>query len=156
MSLRQREPRWQCRALLDAVYQLPCLLQIPGVCEGGNGEPCHANWSDFGKGKSRKAHDCFVAAGCRACHREIDHGKRLTREEREAMWMCGWRRTILELFRRGLVRVDTLSVVSARMLRPVDLGPPRVSLKPRKFTARTGHRNGASTRSPSKIYRRQP
>lgn len=54
------------RGLLDAVYRVECTLQIENCCEGGFGEPAHSNQSRHGKGGALKAHDCFVAAGCRA------------------------------------------------------------------------------------------
>lgn len=44
-------------------------------------EPAHRN---EGKGGAIKAHDCWVAALCRPCHREIDQGKALTRDQRHA------------------------------------------------------------------------
>lgn len=93
------------RALLDAVYQIDCTLQIPGVCEGGPGEPAHSNQGRHGKGGSIKAHDCFVAAGCRACHRELDQGKRFTREEKADIWQRAHEQTLLQLFQQGLIRV---------------------------------------------------
>lgn len=54
------------RALLDVVYLVECTLQIESCCEGGFGEPAHSNQSRHGKGGALKAHDCFVASGCRA------------------------------------------------------------------------------------------
>jgi hypothetical protein len=91
--------------LLRAVHELPCQVNIIGICEGGNGEPAHSNQQKHGKGMSIKAHDCFVAAACRKCHAELDHGKRLSRKDRFEYWEEGFHRTILELFRRGLVKV---------------------------------------------------
>ncbi len=93
------------RALLDLAYQLNCTLQIDGVCEGGPGEPCHSNQSRHGKGGSIKAHDCFFASGCRSCHRELDQGKRFTREEKADIWQHAHERTILQLFQLRLVKV---------------------------------------------------
>ena len=37
------------RQLLSLSYEFPCMLRFDG-CEGGNGEPAHANWPLFGKG----------------------------------------------------------------------------------------------------------
>lgn len=92
------------RDLLNLAYALPCQLQIPGVCTGGDpSEPAHSNQSRHGKGKSLKAHDCFFAAACRACHVEIDQGSRLTREERIEIWQRGFERTLLALWQRGLL-----------------------------------------------------
>lgn len=92
------------RALLDLAYELPCTLVFP-CCDGGNGEPAHANWMAFGKGKSIKAHDCFFASACRSCHRELDQGKNMTRDERADAWFRGYILTQELLWERGLIRV---------------------------------------------------
>lgn len=73
------------RALLDMAYDFPCLLQLP-CCEGGNGEPAHSNQALHGKGGAQKAHDCFHVPACRACHRELDQGRTMDREEKFAAW----------------------------------------------------------------------
>lgn len=96
---------FRCRALLDLAYQLPCQLQIDGVCEGGMGEPCHSNQQIHGKGQSTKAHDCFFAAGCRPCHEALDNGC-LSREEAVAIWRRGADRTLLLLWQLGKIRVS--------------------------------------------------
>lgn len=97
---------FRSRPLLDAVRSLPCQFQIEGVCEGGvASDPCHSNFAKHGKGKSLKAHDCFVAAGCRACHREVDQGHRFNREERIELWQRAFERTLLLLWQRGLLSV---------------------------------------------------
>lgn len=93
------------RALLDLAYKIDCTLQIDGICEGGRGEPCHSNQSRHGKGGMIKAHDLFFASGCRCCHRELDQGKRFTREEKADIWQRAHERTLLQLFQLGLVRV---------------------------------------------------
>ena len=73
------------RDLLAMAYEFPGLLQLPG-CEGGPGEPAHSNQSIHGKGGALKAHDCFHVPGCRRCHREIDQGRTMDREEKFAAW----------------------------------------------------------------------
>lgn len=93
------------RALLDLAYQVDCTLQIDGVCEGGPGEPCHSNLSRHGKGGALKAHDCFFASGCRPCHRALDQGPKLTREERAEIWERAYIRTQVQLWRMGLIGV---------------------------------------------------
>jgi|SRR5690348_2917180 len=92
------------RALLDLAYELPCTLRLP-CCIGGNGEPAHANWMQFGKGKSLKAHDCYFAAACRPCHVELDQGHTMSREERMEAWMRGYIETQFLLWEMNLVRV---------------------------------------------------
>lgn len=96
---------FRSRALLDLAYQLECQLQLPG-CEGGTvGEPAHSNQSRHGKGGSIKAHDCFFVPACRSCHREIDQGRTMTREEKFDAWNSAFERTYLALWERGLIKV---------------------------------------------------
>lgn len=90
------------RALLDLAYELPCQVRLP-CCDGGRGEPAHSNRLRHGKGTGIKAHDCFFAAACRSCHRELDQGKTMTREEKQDAWQAAHDQTMLELWRRGLV-----------------------------------------------------
>lgn len=104
-ELRQREPRFENRALLNLAYEIDCTLRVDGVCTGGPGEPCHANWSEYGKGKSIKAHDCFYASGCRACHTYIDSGSKASEEERRMIWLKGYIKTQYELWRGGWLKV---------------------------------------------------
>jgi len=93
------------RALLDAVYQVECGLQIERRCEGGFGEPTHSNQSRHGKGGALKAHDCFGSSACMACHRELDQGRRFTREEKADIWLRGHERTMLALWQMGAIQV---------------------------------------------------
>jgi hypothetical protein len=92
------------RDLLDLAYQIECTLQLPG-CEGGPGEPCHSNQQRHGKGGALKAHDCFFASGCRSCHRELDQGKTMSREEKFEAWLRAYERTQLKLWELALVMV---------------------------------------------------
>ena len=91
---------YRSERLLRAVVSLDC--QICGI--HGRTQAAHANWGVYGKGMSQKAHDCFVAALCVDCHREIDQGKELTKEERQQQWEMAFRATLLALFQNGLVR----------------------------------------------------
>lgn len=92
------------RDLLDLAYQLECTLRLP-CCEGGIGEPAHSNQSRHGKGGSIKAHDLFFASACRSCHREIDQGKTMSREEKFEVWQRGHEATMLHLWQLGLIGV---------------------------------------------------
>jgi hypothetical protein len=92
------------RSLLDCAYEFPCLLQLD-CCEGGVGEPAHSNQSIHGKGGALKAADCFHVPGCRACHRELDQGKTMTRDEKFAAWNRAFGRYLPLLFERGLIGV---------------------------------------------------
>jgi hypothetical protein len=97
------------RKFLDLAHGLTsCQIGIPGVCTGyaPNGcEPAHSNLQRHGRGASFKSHDIYHAAACHACHQEIDHGKNLTREQREDYWQRGFERTMLEYVRRGWLGV---------------------------------------------------
>lgn len=72
----------------------------------GHTVPAHANWQQYGKGTGLKAHDCFVAALCTACHDYVDGriGK-ATDEERQEIWANAWRKTILLWFESGVLHV---------------------------------------------------
>jgi ferredoxin len=52
-----------------------------------------------------KCHDMYTSALCVSCHANIDSGKDLQKWEREELWLRAWRKTIYELFERGLVDV---------------------------------------------------
>lgn len=93
------------RKLLDLAYQLPCMLQLP-CCEGGDaGEPAHSNQAKHGKGGAMKAHDCFYVPSCRACHRELDQGKTMNRDEKRVVWDEAFLRTYVALWENGLIKV---------------------------------------------------
>jgi hypothetical protein len=92
------------RKLLDLAYELPCMLQLP-CCEGGVGEPAHSNQSKHGKGGAMKAHDCFFVPGCRSCHRELDQGRTMSRDEKRQVWDEAFLRTYVALWEQGLIKV---------------------------------------------------
>ena len=98
---------FRSRALLDLAYELECTLRLPGVCEGGRSEPCHANSLIWGKGGAMKAHDFAFCSGCRACHRELDQGRLMSYEDRQFNWQRAHVETMRQLWERGLVRVAT-------------------------------------------------
>lgn len=80
----------------------------PGPCE-----PAHSNMSAHGKGGARKAHDCFFANLCHACHAWLDQGKGRdptdtwsdSREDKQSMWRRAFDRTLLWLWRNGLLQL---------------------------------------------------
>ena len=92
------------RGWLDLTYAFPCYLRLP-CCEGGAGEPAHSNQPRHGKGGAIKAHDCFVVPACRACHREFDQGKTMTRDEKRDLWDAAFAEYLpeaMKLDREGL------------------------------------------------------
>ena len=91
------------KKFLALSYRFDCMLRIDGVCEGGEGEPCHANWADYGKGGAMKAHDIFTVPGCRSCHRELDQGKRFNKEEKRWIWERAWREYFVMLWQEKII-----------------------------------------------------
>lgn len=89
------------KRLYGHVAALPC--QVPG-CGVEPVQVSHSNQLRDGKGRSLKAQPWRVAAICHDHHNEIDQGHRLSREERRELWDEAHRRTIGELFARGLIR----------------------------------------------------
>lgn len=157
------------RALLDACYQIPCTADWPHDC--GPTEPSHSNQGKHGKGKSLKAHDCFVASLCRNSHRELDQGKLFNREDKFAYWQRAFEKTLLEMWRRGLIGVVPEQQRAVDAVRSAfsnsrmgdgpavalvtDAAYQHLSRPPRRKRATlTKHQNGYSTESPSKIFRR--
>ncbi len=104
-ELRQREPRFENKALRDLAAEQHCTIRIPGICIEYPCVSCHSNQSRHGKGKSMKAHDCFVAWGCSACHFALDQGPHLSRAQREDYWQRGFERTLYLMWRLELIRV---------------------------------------------------
>lgn len=68
-GLRQREPRYENRRLLDLAHEAPCMLQlgIPG-CGNDKSVPCHSDMLEHGKGVGMKSHDYLAVPGCPVCH----------------------------------------------------------------------------------------
>jgi hypothetical protein len=87
------------KKLFAAVASLPCQL-----CSADGVQVSHSNQSRDGKGMGLKSFPWRVAAICPHCHVEIDSGKNLSRAERIERWEEAHRKTMGELFGRGLVR----------------------------------------------------
>ena len=132
------------RLLLNLCYALPCQAQIPGVCVGGQGEPMHANWAQFGKGGAMKAHDAFCASGCRSCHVELDQGKNLTDEQRFFYWLQAYTRTQAAFWKQDLVCVNQNPRGAQRPVAEV------TRTRNQRKTSKTGHANGQNCARPSK------
>lgn len=74
---------------------IPC--QICGI-ENDTVCGAHSNWGG-GKGRSIKADDNLIASLCHTCHMEIDQGKDLSKEARQAIWFKAHRRTVMQLIK---------------------------------------------------------
>jgi hypothetical protein len=87
--------------LLVACREIPC--QLCGA-EDGTVVAAHSNQLRDGKGRGLKASDYRIASLCFLCHSQIDQGKDLNRVMRVELWELAHRKTIGELFERGLVK----------------------------------------------------
>jgi hypothetical protein len=87
--------------LLVACREIPC--QLCGA-EDGTVVAAHSNQLRDGKGRGLKASDYRIASLCFKCHTEIDQGKDLNRIMRVELWELAHRKTIGELFERGLIQ----------------------------------------------------
>lgn len=146
---------YRSRALLDLAHELDCTLRIPGVCEGGRGEPCHANWAEMGKGLGQKAHDCFAVPGCRACHMELDQGSRLTKDERRRIWEAAFWRYLPKLWQRGMLVVgDMADILRAQEPETRAVRVPEMGTSVPKMGPRKGSKRGTHCTRPDKVIPR--
>jgi len=76
------------KRLLEVVASLNCQN-----CGHYLSQAAHSNWGG-GKGRGIKASDNYVAALCQACHTEVDTGNRLSKEERQALWLNAHLKTL--------------------------------------------------------------
>lgn len=81
---------------LRAVADIECCV----LCRRHGVQAAHRN---EGKGIGLKADDCLTAALCPECHREIDQGKTMSRDERRATMDRAIVLTLRELVLRGVV-----------------------------------------------------
>ena len=84
--------------LRRAVADLPC--QHCG--RHGQTQAAHRN---EGKGTGMKTSDALLAALCVDCHRELDQGKNLSREERRDMWNRACILTYQALVESGVLKL---------------------------------------------------
>jgi hypothetical protein len=89
----RKKRAWHDKTMLSACEGQPCFLAIPAVCCGrlDTVVPCHANWSDYGKGGFRKADDKYTVPGCWTCHAWLDQGK-ASYEDKRASWENAYER----------------------------------------------------------------
>lgn len=65
----------------------------------------HSNQLRDGKGRGLKADDFRIAFLCDTCHKEMDQGVKMTRQERVEFWELAHRNTIGWLFKSGRIVV---------------------------------------------------
>ena len=92
------------KKLLEVVREAPICF---GCGRHNDGTVCaaHSNQGTHGKGKSIKAHDCYVAALCYQCHSELDQGTTMDKLERQAMWHVACVHTYGWLMRDGRLKL---------------------------------------------------
>jgi hypothetical protein len=87
------------KQLLKLISSFPC--QSCGI-EDDTIVAAHSNQLRDGKGRGIKAHDYRIASLCFKCHTELDQGTKMSKSERVEFWEEAHRRTIAQLFERGL------------------------------------------------------
>ena len=86
------------KELLKNAREIPC--QHCGA-DDGTVVAAHANWGG-GRGRSIKADDNLIASLCFNCHAELDQGKNLSKDERQALWLDAHIKTVQKLTNLGL------------------------------------------------------
>lgn len=94
----EKPDRYYSEAWRRAVASLPCVL-----C-GKEGDTQCAHRNEGKAGGKKLMDDCWTAALCTACHREIDQGKQWSRETKRETMIHAILLTVLALARRGLVK----------------------------------------------------
>ncbi len=92
-----KESPYRSEKWLRAVASLHCMRCF----REGMTQAAHRNQ---GKGMGTKVDDCWTAALCVDCHRELDQGKNMTRDERREALDTAILMTLRELARKGLVK----------------------------------------------------
>lgn len=100
-----KAPIYRNAALLRLARLAPHCMCGCGAPNRGDVVAAHSNQLRDGKGRSLKAHDYRVAFLGDRCHRELDQGTRMSREERVRMWEEAHRATIGWLFENGHLQV---------------------------------------------------
>ena len=91
---------WRSRPFLNLARERRCYLDLPG-CVGRDTVSAHSNLQRHGRGFAYKSHDLFTIPACPRCHHELDHGKNLTKVQREEFFMSAWERYIRDLIIEG-------------------------------------------------------
>lgn len=76
------------KRLLEIVASLNCQN-----CGHYLSQAAHSNWHG-GKGRGIKSSDNYVAALCQACHTEVDTGNKLSKDERQTLWVNAHLKTL--------------------------------------------------------------
>lgn len=102
-GLRQREPRYENRKLLDVAHDAPCFLILGTPCGVHPSVPCHSDMLSHGRGVGNKSHDYFAIPGCPDCHALFT--REHLGEHYEARWRDAYERYQDWLWRNGKLKV---------------------------------------------------
>lgn len=92
------------KKLLQIARTAPCCFGCMKVNQG-DVVAAHSNQLRDGKGMGQKAHDFRVAYLCSACHRELDQGKSMSKQEKLEFWEEAHRKSVEWLFLSGVLEV---------------------------------------------------
>lgn len=93
-----KTPTFRSEKFRRAVASQEC-----GACNSMAGsQAAHQNMD---KGMGLKVSDARCAALCVNCHRELDQGTKMTREERREFWKDAFITTIVRMIERGVLVV---------------------------------------------------
>lgn len=91
------------KKLLELLRRSPC--QHCGI-EDGTVAAAHANLLRLGKARGLKCPDFFTAALCFTCHQNLDQGAKMSKAQREEMWIEAYLKTIAWLFENGHIQLS--------------------------------------------------
>jgi hypothetical protein len=91
-----KTPKFQSEKFRRAVARLEC-----GAC--GSFAGSQAAHENIGKGMGLKVSDARCAALCVDCHRELDQGTKMTRQERRDFWKDAFITTVVRMIERGVL-----------------------------------------------------
>lgn len=101
--------RYRNKKITDSARGELCQMRLFKVC---NADPettvwAHSNLPKDGKGAAYKAHDCFGAYMCSACHDEFDGRTNilgLGADAKETIFNDAMKRSWLRLLKRGVIK----------------------------------------------------
>ena len=93
------------KKLLNAARGEACTWPGCGMMNG-TVVAAHSNLLKHGKGIGKKADDLFIAFLCYDHHYELDHGKNLTKDQKEKLFLRAMNKTWERLYRLGLINVN--------------------------------------------------
>lgn len=82
-----------------------CYLQFDG-CTGEPTAAAHSNALSDGKGVGLKASDHRTLPACLVCHQQLDHGGKMTREDKREAFDRAWLRWQHDCWTRGYFKVE--------------------------------------------------